>query len=47
MMKPGGAFVRAALATLPLLLSVSGANARAPERGPEPKDAEQRRALQA
>jgi len=41
----GSAYARAALATLPLLLLVSGARARAPERAPEPKDAEQKRAL--
>jgi hypothetical protein len=47
MMNPGGAQARVAFATLPLLLLLSsGARARAPERGPEPKDAEQRRALQ-
>jgi hypothetical protein len=41
-----GARVTAALCSLPLLLLASAAGARGPQRAPEAKDAEQRRALQ-
>ena len=46
MRNPSGAHARVAFATLPLLLLISSAHARAPQRAPEPKDAEQKRALQ-